>query len=77
MALGCPKCGCAEVRRSVRRDWEWLLLGILPYRCPACGRRFYAFGKRRHSDDPMEQSPAGDAKKNGRKVDATSAKARE
>ena len=41
MALNCSKCGCLEVRRSVRRTWEWLYLGILlPYRCVGCNRRF-------------------------------------
>jgi hypothetical protein len=41
VALLCSKCGCSEVRRSVRRSWEWLYLGILlPYRCVGCNRRF-------------------------------------
>lgn len=41
LAKKCSKCGCSELRRSVRRNWEWMLVGILlPYRCPSCDRRF-------------------------------------
>lgn len=41
--LVCQRCGCDEVRRSHRRAWEHPLswVGILPYRCLGCLRRFY------------------------------------
>ena len=41
----CPSCQSAEHRRSRRRsfaDYAWSLLGILPWRCEACGTRFHA-----------------------------------
>jgi len=45
----CPRCGSSDVRRSVRRNfWERLLsLVLLPYRCEACGERFFRWRYRR------------------------------
>jgi len=41
----CPNCGAAEVHRSRRRGvFEHILLRMVsrrPYRCFACGARFY------------------------------------
>jgi hypothetical protein len=41
--LVCRRCGCDEVARSHRRTWEraFSWIGILPYRCLGCWRRFY------------------------------------
>src|SRR5712691_1075215 len=45
LAVVCPKCGGDDVRSSMRRVWEWvlILLGLSPFRCLACGNRFYRF----------------------------------
>ncbi len=40
----CPECGSDSVRRSMRHGFlEWFLkrLFLLPYRCRACGPRFF------------------------------------
>ena len=59
VALVCSKCGCPEIRRSVRRYWEWFLLGILlPYRCAGCNRRFFALRQRNDSNAPSQGSLA-------------------
>ena len=56
MAVKCSKCGCSEVRRSARRTWERLFLGILlPYRCVGCNHRFLAL--------PGDNRPEGAAKR--------------
>ena len=42
----CPKCGRPKVRRSQRdnfTDFAVGYVGLLPYRCRSCLRRFYAF----------------------------------
>jgi DNA-directed RNA polymerase subunit RPC12/RpoP len=42
----CPGCGWADVRRSMPHgvlDQLVRMLGLLPYRCRSCGRRFYCF----------------------------------
>ena len=45
-AMGCPRCGSGDARRSRRRGLERLLslFGIWPYRCSACGERFHRLG---------------------------------
>ncbi|HLJ77449.1 MAG TPA: hypothetical protein VKT75_08550 [Acidobacteriaceae bacterium] len=48
----CPNCKDGdEVYRSHRRKWDWpfLWMGMRPYRCLLCNKRFYA---RRHRPDP-------------------------
>jgi DNA-directed RNA polymerase subunit RPC12/RpoP len=45
MALACPRCSSTDVARSRRRGIEHVVgwLGARPYRCYACGRRFFAW----------------------------------
>ncbi len=40
----CPHCQNYDCFRSHRRKWEYAisLLGIMPWRCMACQKRFYA-----------------------------------
>lgn len=40
----CPRCQSNDCFRSHRRKWEYTLslLGIMPWRCVACRKRFYA-----------------------------------
>jgi transcription elongation factor Elf1 len=51
----CPKCESEYVVRSHRNAFEQLLsaVGIYPYRCDACGKRFALFGSRRSR--PIEE----------------------
>jgi len=37
----CPKCSSTAHTRSRRRALEYLLLGLRPFRCLTCQRRFY------------------------------------
>ena len=40
----CPECNSDSIRRSMRHGFlEWFLkrLALLPYRCMACGERFF------------------------------------
>jgi DNA-directed RNA polymerase subunit RPC12/RpoP len=42
----CPGCGWADVRHSMPHgvlDHLVRIIGLLPYRCRSCGRRFYRF----------------------------------
>ena len=41
----CPHCWAFDVRLSGRRWFDYFLMVflILPYRCRACGRRFWSF----------------------------------
>ena len=39
----CPRCGSGDVSRSHRKRLEHLLVGIKPYRCNSCQRRFFIF----------------------------------
>lgn len=42
--MQCPECASDMIRRSSRRkpiDWAASLLGMRPYRCEVCHRRFY------------------------------------
>jgi hypothetical protein len=41
----CPHCGGDELHRSRRRRLDRILsiIGLLPYRCSDCCRRFYRF----------------------------------
>lgn len=42
--MQCPECASDMIRRSARRkstDWAASLLGMRPYRCQVCQRRFY------------------------------------
>ena len=39
----CPRCGSSDTARSHRKHVERLLLGVRPYRCNACQRRFFTF----------------------------------
>ena len=56
--MKCSKCGCSEVRRSVRRTWEWLYFGILlPYRCVGCNHRFLALRGDHRPDGAAKQNP--------------------
>ncbi|HJL18691.1 MAG TPA: hypothetical protein RMH99_23720 [Sandaracinaceae bacterium LLY-WYZ-13_1] len=43
----CPRCGSVDVRRSRRRPPDrWLsLIGLFPWRCLRCTRRFRRFGR--------------------------------
>ena len=44
-ALTCPKCGSSSVRRSRRvnaNEMSRMMLGVYPFRCNACGERFWA-----------------------------------
>jgi cell division septation protein DedD len=45
LAFTCPECGGDDVRPSMRRVWEWMLilLGLRPFRCMACYTRFFRF----------------------------------
>jgi len=40
----CPECGWMDVRRSMPNgflDGLVRIVGLVPYRCRTCGRRFY------------------------------------
>ena len=42
--VSCPYCSSADCRRSVRhgwRDFRRRLLGMFPWRCNVCRKRFY------------------------------------
>jgi hypothetical protein len=44
-ALNCPKCGASTVRRSRRvnmQEMVRMMIGVYPFRCTACGDRFWA-----------------------------------
>jgi len=60
----CPSCGCAEVRRSARKNsFEAALLPFLltrPFRCEKCGNRFYGLAFRRRAPAPDEAKPMSD-----------------
>src|ERR1700694_583633 len=45
LELECPKCRNTDVRPSMRRPWERLLvlLSLRPFRCVACYHRFLVF----------------------------------
>ena len=45
-SLRCPDCESQTVRRSAVQSYERLLLfiGVCPYRCMNCDRRFYKIG---------------------------------
>ena len=43
-SLRCPSCGWMDVRHSMPRSFfDRLvgLIGLVPYRCRSCGKRFY------------------------------------
>jgi hypothetical protein len=46
LAPSCPRCSSAEVHpsRLRRLDWLALPLPLRPYRCLACGHRFWRPG---------------------------------
>ena len=60
----CPSCGCAEVRRSARKNpFEAALLAFLltrPFRCENCGNRFYGLAFRRRAPAPDDANPMSD-----------------
>jgi len=44
-ALTCPRCESASVRRSRRvnvQEMTRMMMGVYPFRCNACGERFWA-----------------------------------
>jgi len=51
MAVTCPKCHEADIRRSHHRLFDVLLriIGMVPLRCKICEHRFYRFRKSLHS----------------------------
>jgi DNA-directed RNA polymerase subunit RPC12/RpoP len=57
----CPKCGSEYVVRSHRNLFEQVVsaLGIFPYRCDACGKRFALLGARRSRPIEKGASPHG------------------
>ena len=60
----CPSCGCAEVRRSARKNsFEAALLPFLltrPFRCENCGNRFYGLAFRRRTPAADDAKPMSD-----------------
>ena len=51
--MTCIKCGEAKAHRSHRagiQDYVLKLFQYVPYRCRACGKRFYAFRSGEQSD---------------------------
>ena len=51
--MTCPKCGEERAHRSHRsgiRDHFYRLFQMIPYRCRACHRRFYAYRSGEKSD---------------------------
>lgn len=44
--LLCPHCNSQDVRRSRTRWYDvlWIVFGIRPYRCMACGKRLLIRG---------------------------------
>ena len=51
--MTCPKCGEERAHRSHRsgvKDYFYRLFRMIPYRCRACGRRFYAYMAGEKSD---------------------------
>ncbi len=55
----CPNCGSEEVRRSLRsgivENIFYRMVGLRPYRCQACGNRFFdrrgAAGRKENTRD--------------------------
>lgn len=60
--LVCPRCGSEDVRRSRRRRVEHLVswIGVLPYRCDACSRRFLSSRPPPPHDPPAHAPPPAD-----------------
>jgi hypothetical protein len=51
--MTCPNCQEGRAHRSHRsgiKDYVYRLFGLIPYRCKACHRRFYAYRAGEQSD---------------------------
>jgi predicted RNA-binding Zn-ribbon protein involved in translation (DUF1610 family) len=53
----CPKCRSGYIGRSHRSALEAALsiTNLFPYRCDACGKRFFLFGKYRARPEDRER----------------------
>jgi hypothetical protein len=60
--MQCPECASDMIRRSARRkpiDWAASLLGMRPYRCEVCHRRFYHLPDMLIARHPVTRQPGG------------------